>query len=71
MSADDRTLRAEVGNPVLALPASAQLNALSPEARVALRAMLTDIRADARLKTEQRWRSDKVPIAAYRKVVSV
>lgn len=60
-----RSTRAEVRNPILALPAVAGLRALSPEARLALRAVLLDIQADARLRAENSWRSRKPPVATY------
>jgi len=60
-----RSTKAEVRNPVLALPAVARLRALSPEARQALRDILLDIHRDARVRAESSWRSGKPPIAAY------
>lgn len=66
-----RSTRAEVRNPVLALPSAVKLKALSPEAREALREVLGDIALDARERAEKCWRSHKAPMAAYWKAVSV
>lgn len=60
-----RSSKAEVRNPVLALPAVARLRALSPEARLALQSALLDIQSEARLRAERSWRSRKPPVAAY------
>lgn len=60
-----RSSRAEVRNPVLALPAVARLRALSPEARLALLSVLLDIQSEARLRAERSWQSRKPPVAAY------
>ncbi len=61
-----RSAKAEVRNPVLALPSVARLRALSPEARLALQDILLDIQSDARLRAEKSWRSRK-PQAARRR----
>jgi hypothetical protein len=60
-----RSSKAEVRNPVLALPAVARLRALSPEARLALQSVLLDIQSEARLRAERSWQSRKPPVAAY------
>lgn len=60
-----------VQNPLLALPAAKQIAALPPEARAALRALLKDISADARLRAEKCWRTHKAPMACYWKAVAV
>lgn len=60
-----RSSKAEVRNPILALPSVARLRALSPEARLALQDILLDIQSDARLRAENSWRSRKPPLAAY------
>lgn len=57
--------KAEVRNPILALPSVARLRTLSPEARLALQEVLLDIQRDARLRAENSWRSRKPPVAAY------
>ena len=43
-----RSARAEVRNPVLALPAFRALQSLLPEQRVLLAALLLDLQSDAR-----------------------
>lgn len=58
-------------SPVRGLPGMAQLRALSPEARTALRAILMSIRADAAARAQASWRKHKAPMAAYWKAVSV
>lgn len=69
MAARDRL--PEVRNPVLALPASARLLELDPDARAALRAVLLDLRDDARARAAECWRKHKAPMACYWKAVSV
>lgn len=66
-----RSNRAEVRNPVLALPAFDQLAAMHPAARRALGAVLGDLSAESRLRAEQCWRKHKAPMAVYWKAVSV
>lgn len=66
-----RSNRAEVRNPVLALPSIRRLQSLDPEARAALRALLLDLRADARDRADKCWRTRKPPLAAYWAAVSV
>lgn len=66
-----RSVRADVRNPLLALPAMAELLALPPEQRAALRRLLRDVAIDARSRAEKCWRTHKAPMAAYWKAVSV
>lgn len=66
-----RSLRPDVRNPVLVLPALAELRALSPSAQHAVKAILRDLAADARARAQKAWRSNKAPMAAYWKVVAV
>lgn len=66
-----RSTRADVRNPVLALPAASRLQQLDPDARGALRAVLLDLRNDARARANECWRRHKAPMAAYWKAVSV
>jgi hypothetical protein len=66
-----RALKAEVRNPLLALPAAAKLAALPPESRAAILELLLELRADARGRAEQCWRKHKAPMAAYWKAVAV
>lgn len=67
----ERDRRAEVRNPVLALPASARLLALDPDSKAALRAVLLDLRDDCRARAAESWRKHKAPMACYWKAVSV
>lgn len=67
----DRSARAEVRNPILALPSVARLQGLPPEAQAALRAILDDLARDAAAKAQVSWRQNKAPMAAYWKAVSV
>jgi len=60
-----------IHNPLLALPAAGAIAALPPEARAALRAVLLDLRNDARARAEKCWRTHKAPMAAYWKAVAV
>lgn len=66
-----RSNRAEVRNPVLALPSAAKLQALDGDSRAALRAALVDLRNDARERAAECWRRHKAPMACYWKAVSV
>lgn len=66
-----RSNRAEVRNPVLLLPGAARLRKLPAPARLALQAVLLDLRQDARCRADECWRKHKAPMAAYWKAVSV
>lgn len=67
-----RSNRAEVRNPILAVPGVRdRLVKLPPVAREALRLMLIDIAADARARADKCWRTHKAPMALYWKVVAV
>jgi hypothetical protein len=65
-----RSRRAEVRNPVLALPTIRALQALDPEIRAHLCALLLDLRRNARARSEKSWKSRKAFLAAYWAVVS-
>jgi hypothetical protein len=67
----ERSARATVRNPLLALPAAAQLQALPPEARQALRAVLKELAADCRARGDKCWATHKAPMAAYWKACAV
>jgi len=67
----NRSIRADVRNPLLSLPAAQDLVNLPPEARGALRRLLKQISADARVRAERCWRTHKAPMAAYWKAVAV
>lgn len=66
-----RSSLAETRNPLLSLPATADLMQLPPEARAALRAVLIELRADAAARAQKAWDSHKAPMAAYWKAVAV
>jgi hypothetical protein len=66
-----RPTLAQIRNPILALPAVADLQALPVEAQAALRKVLKSISADARQRAEKCWRTHKAPMAAYWKAVAV
>lgn len=66
-----RSIRADVRNPMLQLPASQRLAELSPEAQAALKQLLVEIRNDCRVRAEECWRKHKAPMAAYWKAVGV
>jgi hypothetical protein len=56
---------------LLQLPAAAQIKALPPEARAALRALLKDLQVDCRARADECWRKHKAPMAAYWKAAAV
>lgn len=66
-----RSIRADVRNPLLQLPAVQALAKLSPECRAAMRGLLRDISADARARADKCWKQHKAPMAAYWKAVAV
>lgn len=65
-----RSNRAEVRNPILALPAARKLAALPPEAREAVCELLEEMRIDAFSRADNAWRKSKPPLAAYWRAVS-
>lgn len=67
----NRSSRADVRNPILALPSAQRLADLTPEARETLVALLFDIKADAAGRANECWRKHKGPMAVYWKAVSV
>jgi len=66
-----RSIRADVRNPLLQLPAAKELAALPPEAQAALKKLLIEIRNDCRVRAEECWRKHKAPMAAYWKAAGV
>ena len=60
-----RSNRAEVRNPVLALPAARILAAIDPDIRTVLALLLRDLQQDARSKSRQSWDRRKAFTAAY------
>lgn len=71
MTARPRSLRPEVRNPVLCLPAMVKMRARPTEDRQAMADLLMDLSADARQRAETSWRRHKAPMALYWKVVAV
>lgn len=71
MSASLRSIRAEVRNPVLSLPAARRLHMAPASSRALLAELLDDLATDARQRAEQCWRKHKAPMAAYWKAVAV
>jgi hypothetical protein len=67
----DRSAKREVRNPILALPAASSIQALDEPVRVALRALLLEIQADARARADKCWKTHKAPMAVYWKAVGV
>lgn len=65
----ERSLRPEVRNPVLGLPAAQRIEELSPEARAILAEILRDITHYAREHAQVSWRKNKGPMALYWKAV--
>jgi len=66
-----RSLRGDVRNPLLSLPAAQELADLPLEARSILRRLLKQISDDARERAEKCWKTHKAPMAAYWKAVAV
>lgn len=67
----DRSNRAEVRNPILALPAAQRLIALPKPIRDHLVEVLIEMQRDARERAETSWRTHKAPMALYWKAVGV
>ena len=65
-----RSNRAEVRNPILALPAAKKISALSPEAQEAICELLEEMRVDAFARADKAWRKSKPPLASYWRAVS-
>lgn len=60
-----RSARAEVRNPLLKLPSAADIQALPPEAKAALRALALDAAKVWRALGDECWKKNKPPVAAY------
>ena len=67
----ERQRRREVRNPVLGLPAAAQLRQLDPVTRALLAAILKDLALDARARAQISWDRHKRFMAAYWNAVAV
>jgi len=65
----NRSSRADIRNPVLALPAARRIQGLSIETRATLAALLRDLTADARRRAQTSWKQNKGPMAVYWKAV--
>lgn len=63
-----RSNRAEVRNPLLALPAAQKLLAMPPEVREVLGDLFAELEQDCNERAERAWRKSKPPMAAYWKV---
>jgi len=70
-SRTNRSLDPAVRNPLLALASVREMQQLPPQARAAMRALLNDLRKDAKAKAERSWKANKGPLACYWKAVSV
>lgn len=66
----DRSSRAEVRNPLLALPGAVAIMALPIETRQVLRDLLLDLRRDAQARAAESWKRHKAPVACYWKCVA-
>lgn len=69
--ARDRSLRPDVRNPVLALPAARQLQGLDPATRAIVRAVFVDLQTSAQAKAAESLRRHKAPMYCYWKAVGV
>ena len=67
----NRSVRATVRNPILALPGAALLQSLPPDSRAALRAVMLNIRDDCRVRAADCWAKHKAPMACYWKACGV
>ncbi|TSK07799.1 MAG: hypothetical protein FPO08_00350 [Geobacter sp.] len=67
----ERSVKAEVRNPLLALPSSRAIMALPEDVKATLRRLLLDLRKDAQEKADKSWRSHKAPMAVYWKACAV
>ncbi len=66
-----RSTLAATRNPLLGLEAVQRLQAMPPECRAELSALLLEIRRDAMARAEKSWRQHKGPMAAYWRAVGV
>lgn len=67
----ERSNRAEVRNPVLALPSARLIADLNPESRATLAALLLDLAKDAGERAQKCWRTHEAPMVVYWKAVGV
>ena len=66
-----RSSRAEVRNPVLALPAFKAIHNLPEPVKLALSDLLDNLSKDAEAKAQTSWLKKKGPMAVYWKCVAV
>ena len=66
-----RSTQPQVRNPLLGLPAMAELLALPEEQRAPLARLLRDVATQAHERAETSWRQRKAPMAAYWRAVGV
>lgn len=66
-----RSAQAEVRNPVLGLPAMAELLALPVAERAGMAVLLEQLSCQAHEQAERSWRQRKGPMAAYWRAVGV
>jgi hypothetical protein len=66
-----RSARAAVRNPLVTLPSAQEIARLPADSRGALRRLLLELQADARVRAEKCWSQHKAPMAAYWKAVAV
>jgi hypothetical protein len=67
----DRSSRADVRNPMLALPSVQAMATLPTPLLDHLRAALREVEADARARADKCWNTHKAPMAAYWKAKAV
>lgn len=67
----NRSLRADVRNPILQLPSAQRLQNLPVKAKEILYELLEELSLESREKAEKCWRKHKAPMAAYWKAVAV
>lgn len=67
----NRSLRADVRNPLLRLESAQRIKTLPSDSRAALGELCTEIAQDSRRRAEECWQKHKAPMAAYWKAVAV
>lgn len=60
-----RASRAEVRNPLLALPATQRILAYSPQVLADLAEILSELEADCKRRGDKAWATSKPPMANY------
>lgn len=71
MSLLPRSIRREVRNPILALPAAQRILVLPAPERALLAALLQELAIESAARAQEAWRRHKAPMAAYWKACSV